>query len=215
MLCFTTDEQKTGNSFDLESVMRVSQSAVALGILIALFATCLSPLSAQPPSPTTDYVDYTVGNGSGWVDSPAKVVSPRWHGMPWMSNGPQAGSQTPYFRDTELGEHPHYGSNGSPAAGYPHYDNRSSMHGIWYRPNGYAGTDHWNQPLRFSPMGNGTPQHRSAYRLDYAPYTIVPSDTQYGPQYYPRYRDMHDPTSDDCDDPDYCRKKSFWLFGRK
>jgi len=175
-------------------------------------------LTAQPPAPSmSDYENVVSGNsgGSGWVDQPAKVVVPRWRGMRWMSHGPQAGSQAPFFRDTELGEYPHYGSNGSPGAGYPHFDNAAAMHGIWYRPNGYAGTSHWKQPLRFNPMGNGTPQHRSAYRLDYAPYTIVPTDTQYGPQYYPRYRDMHAPLNEDCDDPDYCDKKTFWLWGRK
>jgi len=211
------DVENTGKSFDLESAMRVSQSVLILGLMVVSASYSCSPLVAQPPAPAAEYVDYNVGNsdGSGWVDTPAKIAMPRWHGMPWMSNGPQAGSQTPYFRDTELGEYPHHGSNGSPAAGYPHFDNRSAMHGIWYRPNGYAGTDHWDQPLRFNPMGNGVPQHRSAYRMDYAPYTVVPTDTQYGPYYYPRYRDMNDPTSDNCDDPDYCRKKSFWLIGRK
>ena len=198
--------------------MRTLSVTTVIGLFVFSVGVPQSPVSAQPPAPAGEYVDYTPDSNSvsGWVDEPARVVMPRWKAMPWNSHGPQAGTTAPYFRDTELGEHPHYGHNGSPAAGYPHHDNRSAMSGIWYRPNGYLGTTTWNAPYSFNPMGNGAPQHRSAYRMDYAPATIVPTATQYGPYYYPRYRDLHAPVSEDCeDDPKYCRKKSFWLFGRK
>lgn len=198
--------------------MRVLSVIGIIGLLLLTLGVPSRILEAQSPTSSDDYVDQTPDSNSsgGWVDEPARVVTPRWMGMPRLNHGPQAGLSAPYFRDTELGERPHYGHNGSPAAGYPHRDNHSAMSGIWYRPNGYLGTSVWKAPLSFNPMGNGAPQHRSAYRLDYAPATVVPTSTQYGPFYASRYRDMHAPVREDCeDDPKYCRKKTFWLFGRK
>ena len=151
--------------------MLLTRLLFGFSVLITVFGLWGSTLGAQPPASAPEPIPglSPTSNDNGWVDAPAMTVIPRWKGMPWMTRGPQAGVESPYFRDTELGQQTHHGDNGSPAMGYPHQDNRSSMYGLWYRPNGYAGTSHWDQPLSFNPMGYGVPQHREAYRLDYAP----------------------------------------------
>ena len=189
-----------------------------------VFAFVLSATAvAQPPAPMPqEYLedDQPLGiatvpqNDTGWVDEPALTVMPRWMGMPWMYSGPQE----PIFSETELGAHPHLGENGSPGVGYPHRDLPPAFYGPWYRPNGYEGTSIWTRPYSFNPRGYGVPQHRSAYKLDYAPATLSTTATQYGPYYYPRFRDLHDPHRDlcekDCCHSDTCRKRSFWLLDR-
>lgn len=197
-------------------------------LLCFVFAILITPATqAQPPAPMPDgdsledqaRVDELNRKRAGWVDQPAQTVVPRWMGMPWMFNAPQAGVQAPIFSDTELGDRPHYGENGSPGAGYPHRDLSPAHYGAWYRPNGYEGMSMWTQPYSFNPRGYGTPQHRSAYKLDYAPAVLSTTATQYGPYYYPRFRDMHDPNPEMCEDEDCCysktcRKRSFWLLNR-
>lgn len=193
-----------------------------------VFAILINIAQAQPPAPMPEeYLedDASIGmaaleqDNTGWVDDPPLTLMPRWMGMPWMYHGPQAGVETPHFRDTELGDRPHYGENGSPGMGYPHREGPPALYDIWYRPNGYEGQSNWYQPYSFNPRGYGIPQHRTAYKLDYAPAVLSTTATQYGPYYYPRYHDLHDPQTGDCDEGDSCysktcRKRSFWLLKR-
>jgi hypothetical protein len=179
---------------------------------------------AQPPAPTPE--EYLQGDSSigipsvdekdtGWVEPPVLDAVPRWLSMPWMYDAPQAGVEAPIFNDTELGAQIHYGDNGSPAEGYPHREASPAHYAVWYRPFAYDGLDVWKQPLSFNPRGYGTPQKRAPYRVDYAPYVMSTTATQYGPYYYPRFRDFQDPgpdCDDDCCDSRSCRKRSFWLL---
>lgn len=201
-------------------------SAVPQSLLVCfVFAFILTPaVTAQPPAPMPEEflqddraagIAALEGDDTGWVDEPALTLVPRWLVIPWMSHGPQAGADAPVFGNTEYGAPVTLGDEHDPATGYPHRIAPPAHYGLWYRPEGYANEAYWNQPYSFNPRGYGVPQHRTAYKLDYAPHVLSTTATQYGPYYYPRFRDLHDPLyecDDDCCYSKTCRKRSFWLL---
>jgi len=188
------------------------------------------PANAQPPAGVSGLYpqgDDSSGRGiiekkdttgsTTWIDQPAMTLVPRWRAISPMFNGPQAGVQVPVFSNTEYGSPVTMGDENAPSAGYPHQIAPPANYGLWYRPEGYANRIYWNQPYSFNPRGYGVPQHRTPYRLDYAPHVLSTTQTQYGPYYYPRFRDAHDPLppcDKDCCYSPFCRKRSFWLLDR-
>lgn len=131
-------------------------------------------------------VRVAVAAGCLFVCSTTVHAQPNMKPFPPKAETPTTGVDAPYFKDTELGAHVDYGTNGSPGQGYPHRQLPDVHYGTWYRPNSLMGQSDWCRALPFNPRGNGAPQHNACERLDYAPYVLSVPHSQYGPYYYPR-----------------------------
>ena len=94
---------------------------------------------------------------------------------------------------------PRYENNGR-AAGFLHFDNKSTEHGVYYRPFHSSlskGARCAPEPWRPLGMGNLWNRTCATKRMDYLPYRLRDTRTDYGPAYY-RVREDKDCT--DCED---------------
>ena len=172
----------------------MSNSTRSRSILIFLLGVTVSFANAGAsnaqllPAPATDEMP-TAQEQPKTALEPVDLFSPSpYDSFPWMQVGPTPGEEAPLLRDTRWGAFETYGDENSPGAGYPHYEQRPTRYGIWYRPHSYRGSIDWYEPTRFNPRGIGIARHSSRYRLDYAPAVVQIPHNQYGPHYYPQYQ---------------------------
>ena len=183
-----------------------------LGIFLLALTVCFAdwretmaqplPLPAAEPLPGEDSDAPADMSALMKSLSPDDVFIPSpYDSFPWMTVGPMAGEEVPYFRHTERGAYPTYGDEYSPGAGYPHFEERANRYGIWYRPQSYRGSIDWYEPMRFNPRGIGFPRNSARHRLDYAPAVVQMPHSQYGPHYYAQYQHYDADKEDKKDSP--------------